>query len=282
MPSSDANKRRTLKNRELLRARASVTFQGKKLTLKIETNQQKFRKPKKRKAVRVFSRAARLRMLKFIATVQWDDYPTGLFVTLTYPDSVVRRTMDDRRMDRRRFLRDTEKHLGHQVKGLWRLEWEPRKSGLYVGQLYPHYHMMLLGETFYWHETCRKIWRKILRVKGPLDILVKAMPNAELTGFYIAEYMAGITDPLYLDNPSYWNTSGLHWGKIRRHQIAMAQEQTLEHLTDQQLDYLLTEAARKLPWVRPGEQTSFTFLGKHAVEAKRILDKMLLDAKRAG
>lgn len=70
------------------------------------------------------------------------------FLTATLPDDV----FDD---DAGRFARTAKVWLDVFLKrllrvaplagGFWRIEWQSRKSGLYVGKLFPHFHLMVWG-----------------------------------------------------------------------------------------------------------------------------------------
>jgi hypothetical protein len=85
------------------------------------------------------------------------------FVTATLPDD----TFDD---NVARFARSAKGWLDTFTKrllrvcptaaGFWRIEWKARKSGLHVGKLFPHFHLMVWGlaerkiseETFYYDK----------------------------------------------------------------------------------------------------------------------------------
>jgi len=74
------------------------------------------------------------------------ELPT--FVTMTFPDDCYRDTVAE-------FAKVAKLHLDALLKrlrracpsacGIWRIEWKARKSGLHVGKLFPHFHLLVWG-----------------------------------------------------------------------------------------------------------------------------------------
>jgi len=116
-----------------------------------------------------FSRGSRRRLLDRLNTVsKAAELPA--FITMTFPDDVF---MDDAA----EFAKFAKAKLDTFIKrlrrveptacGLWRIEWQGRKSGAYEGKLFPHFHLLLwglpkrlLGESDVYVETDEgeKIW----------------------------------------------------------------------------------------------------------------------------
>lgn len=92
-----------------------------------------------------FSLDARRRMLRFIAKLERTRKP--LFVTLTYPDEAFNFRLEGRT------LKETHLKLFYQrleykypgVSFIWRMEYASRKSGKHVGELFPHFHLLVWG-----------------------------------------------------------------------------------------------------------------------------------------
>ena len=90
-----------------------------------------------------FSRQSRKRLLDLLNQVDTVALSSGLFVTLTYPDVFPESP--------RRWKRDIDvflKRVKRQYPGaviVWRLEWTARLSGVNVGKVAPHFHLLALG-----------------------------------------------------------------------------------------------------------------------------------------
>jgi hypothetical protein len=76
-----------------------------------------------------------------------------LFITLTYPDSILpdawgcgefNQFCERARSDLDAFLKRLCRELP-MVSAFWRIEAQPRKSGLHVGLLVPHFHLLMYG-----------------------------------------------------------------------------------------------------------------------------------------
>jgi len=106
-----------------------------------------------------FSRQARKRMLDLLNSIRDNWVSEALFLTLTYPDAFPE--------DAAKWHRDLDvfmKRMRRQYPRaavVWRLEWVPRCSGVNVGKLAPHYHLLVFGVPWMdlrwlaaaWYET---------------------------------------------------------------------------------------------------------------------------------
>lgn len=102
---------------------------------------------RKRGVCKGFSFSSRRRMLNNLNSLSVNA-PLPCFVTLTFPDSEFNDSVTI-------FARQAKRHLDAWLKrlsrvcpsaaGFWRMEWESRKSGLHVGKLFPHFHLLLWG-----------------------------------------------------------------------------------------------------------------------------------------
>lgn len=254
-----------------------VVKQGKLLTVSFRELLSPSMPTSKRGVVKEFSRSSRLNLLKFIAKIEWSQIPQAVFITLTYPDEYANRSMEERTLDKKRFIRDIEKHLGRKVSGIWRIEWKPRKTGKNKGNIVPHYHFLLIREKFVHHKVIRKIWRSILHVRGPLATDIRAAKNGELASVYIAKYMSKVHERCSLDNDAYLNTHGRHWGLVRKKSIPMAKLEWTLDLSEEEIEYLLKTGHDRLPWVDMNAPHSFSLIGKNAVDVSEYLRKLTLD-----
>ena len=252
--------------------RVVVVKQGKLLSVGISQNKSSTPHNHGRSIVRGFTPASRLRLLKFVATVNWSAITAGVFVTLTYPDCVSERKSDQRNRDRYLFHRYVEKKEKKQVAGVWRVEFMPRKSGQRKGEVAPHLHLLLFGVRFIAKEQVRAWWRKILGVQGPLATHIDAMNEGSKASLYIAKYMGKQQDINALDNLAYLNIRGRHYGFIRKGLIPMMPKETLINLTDEQIERLWAEGRGRLFSLHHEIKESFALLGDAAdVVYERII-----------
>jgi hypothetical protein len=221
-----------------------------------------------------FSAAARLRLLKRIATIDWSGIPMSIFITLTYPDDCAERTYQQRGQDRYLFMRHVEKYLGRKVCGVWRVEWEPRRSGYCKGMILPHYHILLFGVPFVHYKEINKWWKGVLHHDGYVRTEVKRAASPKVAGMYVAKYMSKKTERASLVNAAYLNNPGRHYGYHRASMIPSHLEQWLDNPTDEQVAELTAFANEVLPWLNKHHTGSWTLLGKHADRAREILRRI--------
>lgn len=100
----------------------------------------------KRQAVTRFSANSRRRLMRKLATVKTGELPS--FLTLTFPDSWSYH--DDPGEWKRVLKRFEARFRRHFETGayIWRLEVVPRKSGERIGQLSPHFHLLVFGVSY--------------------------------------------------------------------------------------------------------------------------------------
>jgi hypothetical protein len=225
-----------------------------------------------------FSAAARLRLLKRIATINWSEIPMSIFLTLTYPDECAERTYKQRGQDRFMFMRHIEKHLGRKVCGVWRVEWLPRRSGTLKGMILPHYHILLFGVSFVHYREINRWWKCVLHHDGYVRTEVKLARSPQMAGMYVAKYMSKKTERASLVNGAYLNNPGRHYGYHRASMIPRHLEDWLDNPTDQQVAELTRFANEVLPWLNKHHTGSWTLLGTYADRAREIMRKIGLTA----
>lgn len=97
-----------------------------------------------KQALTVFSKKSRLNLMRQLAKVRREVLP--FFLTLTYPDTYYEFRDDPERWKRDLdtfFKRFEREYPG--VSGCWRLELKDRLSGDYVGEWFPHFHLLIWG-----------------------------------------------------------------------------------------------------------------------------------------
>jgi len=250
-----------------------VTKRGSLLTAKLIVPPPPFAKPVPRGDIKEFSRASRLRMLKWVAAIDWQRATPASFVTLTYPDSRASVSMEQRTMNRHLFIRDIESHLGNDTYGIWRIEWKSRKSGKLIGKQVPHFHLLLMNVPYIPYQKIRLWWKRALQHDGLLATDIRQCKNAKQAALYVAKYMTKVPASSSLDNHAYLSKRGRHWGLMRQRSIPLCPLEAGVKIEPLQFEAAYDEACRVMPWLTPGQPDSFTALGKKADQLYEIFRK---------
>jgi len=256
---------------------ACAVWQGGLLEITYVKQQKEFRMPGRRRTVSGFSPAARLRMLRTVATVQWERVKASLFITLTYPDSVCRRTSDERNRDRYQFLRSMERYLGKEVGALWRIEWQKRKSGALKGTTVPHVHLIVFGIGYIPYQKIREWWRAVLHVDGALATDVQKIKGGKMVARYVSKYCAKLPEERSLDNASYVNTHGRHWGIHRKDKIPFSERWVIPCLTKQDIQLAENAGCQVFRYFTREAGQGFSLLGDLAEKVGEELFLRMID-----
>lgn len=173
------------------------------------------RRTSTRGLIRSFSRKSRKRMIERLAMLRSVDH--GYFVTLTYPDDVPHspeKAKRDWAALRHRLARRFP-----SVGGIWRLELKRRKSGELVGEIAPHFHILIFG----WQQREQLVrmwlqlaWSRIVyetdnpprRVRTRADVISSRKHAARYASKYAAKEEEQDDDPENLRNSQF----GRRWG----------------------------------------------------------------------
>lgn len=98
-----------------------------------------------RKPIKEFTKKSRNNMMRTLAKVRGAN--AGLFIHLTYPDEALPDVKKLRR-DRDVFFKRMRREYP-AAAGVWRVEFEDRKSGQFVGRVVPHIHVLLFQAKGY-------------------------------------------------------------------------------------------------------------------------------------
>lgn len=255
--------------------RHTLTVQGKLVTWKDNAITAEVVRPGKRGECKGFSKSSRFRMLKMIATIDWEKALPCLFLTLTYPDRCGFQNSKQLTQDRSVFWRYLEAYLGQQVPAVWRTEWKVRQSGENEGHFMPHVHMLIMQCRFISYKWIRWHWRKTLRIWGRPNVQVEACDNSAKSAIYVAKYAGKENDPL-LGYGTYLNsTSGRSWGVFRRNLVPMCPITQIDLANTDEASLVRSELMRVVRKPEDTDFSSFTILGdKNLEKARPILDKL--------
>lgn len=233
----------------------------------------------KRKAVTVFSPSARFRMLQMAASVDWETTGDCTFITLTYPDPKVHYDPKKRTQERSRFIRDLEQHSGRPLSCLWRTEWKPRLSGQLEGKMCPHIHLLVLCRVPGGRKWVEATWAKAIGWHEWLSVDFQVLEAGQKASVYVSKYVGKCDRATSLDNLSYLNKTGRHWGVTRKGLILWGSRWHVLRLSNDELRRLRTVAAAMLPWYDLSLHEGFTLIGEGAV---KVIEGIVADmvAKR--
>lgn len=250
---------------------------GSLLEITYTSNKEEYRLPGRRGVVKGFTPAARLRMMRTVAMIDWRDAKASLFVTLTYPDSVAEREMKTRTRDRYIFLRSMENYLERKVGVLWRLEWIPRKSGTLVGKMMPHVHLIVFGVDYVPYLLINEWWKNALRVDGHVSTYVVRIRGGKDVGKYVTKYCSKPCQSPSLVNATYLHNVGRHWGIHRRTHFPWCERFVLRCLTKEQVALAENAACMTFRYFERGQEQGFSIFGDNAEKIGDILLHKHLD-----
>jgi len=251
------------------KAEWTATIQGKSIIVKANRYRQIPEQQSTRGTVKNFSAKARLRMLRFLATVDWNRVGESSFITLTYPDKVIHKDAKKRNRERYLFHRYMEKHSRTKLSGVWRVEWKPRLSGVNKGKLLPHIHLLTFGDSSIEKSTVRESWRNITHAVGRLEVDAQRVPAGDVVSMYVAKYCTKIPDSPCLDNVPYLNSIGRHYGFTRKAMIP-SHPKTVIALRDEALvEWLRRVASRQIASYDFRFSEGFTLLGDITEHVKK-------------
>lgn len=177
----------------------------------------------RRGKVTSFTKTARARMIQRMASMI--EYP-DIWQDFTFPDDVMEnKSIEDRAIYSskviKRFKREVE-GIYLNLFGVWRREWEPRKSGKHKGEECPHFHALFKLKGINEHDYIKlcvilgEIWVRCTGTKETEKALKVALngksyrwlSNKKMAQIYVSKYVAKVE--IHNDNQS----RGRFWGKI--------------------------------------------------------------------
>ena len=173
----------------------------------------------KRGKVAVFSRKSRKRLLDEFNQLDKGKVRSVAFLTLTFPDTVSSEPRDWKEA-LEAFRRRLERRYPH-MSAVWRAELQKRKSGSRVGEVLPHYHLIVFGlaqgrnindavlkaELLSWMPAA---WTEISGAgRAGLDIKVETSWRRVFA--YIAKYVAKSGGGAVAVPEGF----GRHWGRFK-------------------------------------------------------------------
>lgn len=255
----------------------SVEVQGKRISVKCQTGLKPSNKGKTRGFITCFSRKARARRLKWIASVDWLKAGAGFLVTVTYPDEQSNHTMEERKTQRYLLNRWIVERCERDLGCFWRVEWKSRLTGKYLGEMRPHMHLLYMGFQTVNFRGIRERWEEIIGAQEYTQIDVTYVSVGNMVSVYAAKYCSKEASASYLDNVPYRNRTGRHTGEFRRNLIPMHPLETVSNINQAILTFLKGEACRTLWWFDPRFDEGFTIIGDEALKVIKEFHGLQVD-----
>jgi len=259
---------------ELIR---SVIMQGKLVKFTVSGHKQPTRKKSQRGEVWGLSPTARLRLLRQIARVSWQELPSGQFVTLTLPDERAATPYKILTMWRHHWMRDVESRVGRQVPILWRKEPIDRKSGIHTGKLVCHFHLSVFTERKLTEDFVTERWKTAMAWEGYSRNDVRPMKDGLHAALYAAKYMAKNDEDSILVNLPYLTKPGRMWGWHRPELIPYCHETTMSGITPETFREMLQTACCIRGKTLESDLEGQTCIGPIADAVKEAVLKIALD-----
>lgn len=159
-----------------------------------------------------FSKSSRRRLMDKLSRINKTELP--VFVTLTFADEHKESGAITRHKGLLKAFRMRLDRKFGSLGAIWRFETVTRKSGLYLGALFPHYHLLVWGITdlvafrtwvaINWYEVCGSLTPKHLQA----GTAVEQIRDVRGTFRYASKYLGKINEE-YSKN---WH-NGRVWGE---------------------------------------------------------------------
>lgn len=230
-----------------------------------------------------FSRSSRLSMLRMVNRIDFDHVGRSTFTTFTYPDESLPLTMLDLTAHRDALQKVWERFSAGPRPGLWRVEWERRKSGHYRGKFAPHIHCLWLGCPKWPQAEARAAWHRIIGTRVCPRVELKEATGPKRVGFYVSKYIGKMPPPGYLVIDAYLAAvlPGRKWGVLRKECIPWCPKRETILTAGAQWDVIRSLA--KDSWKgcpNDGEQ-GFTLFGSGAEKVGEYLSHLGVDSQDA-
>jgi hypothetical protein len=267
------------KERKLASFVNEITFQGTMLKWRMLEGQTKLPLMKGRGKVNEFSKASRLRLLKYIATVDWEKLGRGLFLTLTYPNEILRCSAKQLNLDRYLIHRSMEMYEGRHLPAIWRIEWKPRLSGDKINYLYPHWHMLIFGTDHIPIDQLCNWWQNHIGSREKPVIWIVQSGSNDHAAKYVAKYASKLSPSL--DNAAYLNSvaGGRQWGILRKKDIPLCEEIRIRLRCCREVSALRSMLVEGIEGIKRENNTGFTVFGEKAKMVAEYLFGIPLDGR---
>lgn len=256
------------------KANVTITIQGDRLTVKVLQGPARHAPPI-RGDVGGFSAASRLRLMTLISSLDYSRQKNCTFLTLTWPDWVPRPDPAALTQARSVMQRAIETLSDSERPGVWRIEWMPRKSGRWIGALFPHVHVVYYHCPFLPLDEVRRHWRQAVGTSRDVRLRLELANDVRNCSYYAAKYLTKRSLPVSLSmshnstNRSF-SRKGRHWGAYRKAGLPWATKITMQiHGDDPRYATLRKASGRLWEGIEAAGTNGYTLFGRGGLDAAR-------------
>ena len=171
----------------------------------------------KRGIIRTFTRASRLRLMRFLARLKVRKI-RATFLTLTFSEMV---SHENAKKVFKRFAMYLRRSFPLS-SAVWRLEYQPKRGAI-------HYHLLLFNLPFWKQAEVQKVWERCTRENRSI-VDIRLIHGARSIMAYVSKYIAKVDDtPTSLDDGSYQHTGekepprSRFWGWINKELLPLGE-----------------------------------------------------------
>jgi len=206
----------------------------------------------KRGIIRVFSRASRLRLMRFMARLKTRKI-RATFLTLTFTEMV------SNEIAKQVFKRFTMRlrRAYPTVSAIWRMEYQPKRGAI-------HFHLICFNLQFWKQAEVQKTWEDCTHEQRSI-VDIRLIHGARSIMAYVSKYIAKVdtSETTSLDNGAYQHAprddmSGRFWGYINKKLLPLG-EVYAGVLTDRKT----IKSLSSLCWAILGSENPYNRLSFH-------------------
>lgn len=234
--------------------------------------------PAKRKEINGFSKASRLRLFKLTNRLEFSRAGRCTFATCTWRDEVGRPSPAAITQARSNAQKSLERLAGQQCAGFWRIEWQNRLSGRYVGQPMPHLHAIYFNMPWVAKEEWSAAWARAIGWEGRVSVKLEEIQNLRKCLYYVSKYVAKLDALSNLDIVSYLSNyiGGRRWGTYRKNLIPLADKHELRVPPGELVDRIRAVATKAWEKTPINPDVGFSIFGPAAKEIQKLVDDWAL------
>lgn len=235
-------------------------------------------KPAPREEIRGFSAASRLRLFKTINRLDFGSAGRCTFLTTTWRDELGRPDPEEITRARSAFQKSIERMAQSALPGVWRVEWQKRKTGAYAGQYMPHVHVIYFRIPYLEKEAVTDAWARAINWNRHVSVKINEIVNLRMCLYYVSKYIAKMDVFGNLDIVSYLarHQAGRKWGIYRKNLLPVADKTEMRVLPGTLVERIREAAIRAYDKTPVDKETGFSVFGPAAQEIQRIVDEFCL------
>lgn len=234
--------------------------------------------PPKREEVRGFSAGSRLRLFKLTNRLDFASAGRSTFLTSTWRDELGRPSPSEITLARSAFQRSIERMAETELPGIWRVEWQRRKSGRFKGEEMPHVHVIYFRAPYMKVQEVGKRWARSIGWAGRVSLRMNEITNLRHCLNYVSKYIAKMDVMSNLDIPSYLSrhAAGRKWGVYRKSLLPLCERTEIRVMPGNLVEKIRSVATEHYSKTPQDDGQGFVVFGEAAGKIQKIIDDYCL------